>query len=186
MNRKAAYCHQILKTYALLVDFDDEPQRRNVPRPVGNETFKQWRKRVLKGCEGEVAVYLPHIPASNTRLRTLQKLSGSENVAAVLRAFGEKKEIKHKRSIQRVEERYASFPKDTLTDVLDDIGDELEPSVKHFFDEYLKHTEDEIDAENLLRALINTLNNAARLAHGKVQKPLSNIGAEDTNAEQTE
>lgn len=64
--KKEEYCYRILKAYSLIVDFDGEPHRINVPSPIdADETLAQWRSRVLGPDATNVVFYQPTQSAPN-------------------------------------------------------------------------------------------------------------------------
>lgn len=63
MSNKVDYCRRILNTYSLIVDFDGEPPRVNVPRPIDGETFSAWKNRILGPEVENIVLYVPYQPA---------------------------------------------------------------------------------------------------------------------------
>jgi hypothetical protein len=171
MPTKDIYCYRILKTYSLIVNFDDEVSRSNVPSPTENETFKQWKDRVLGSSVTNVTVFTPSEPASQTRISTLQNKSGAEHLERVFRTFGKEKDAKNsvamEHAVKMKEQQLSTLPKSVLEDILSGSEYELEPSVVEFLQRFEESTEDSINAESIIRDLIKTYNNTVRLSRKK-------------------
>ncbi len=94
---KENYCYKILKTYSLIADFKGTPTtaknvpKLNVPKPMKDETFNLWKVRVLGPSVSDVVLYMPVIPAPQTRIDTLQRNSDAEHIEKVFKAFGKKR-----------------------------------------------------------------------------------------------
>ena len=82
--------------------------------------------------------------------KTVEKTKDKQKTAAIKEAV-----INTKRVL-------ISFPKDDLELLLDELGSKLEPSVREFFDRFLKSARTDIDTEELLRALLLTYNDVVR------------------------
>lgn len=177
--KKEEYCYRILKAYSLIVDFDGEPHRVNVPSPVddGDETLAQWRLRVLGPDATNVVLYQPTQAAPNTRIATLQQRASAEHVERMFLSLAKAKDVRaEKKTLDTVEKEVTAvkkqlitFPRDTLEDVLETFGNRLEPSVIEFFDRFLEDTGEDIDTESLLTELISTYNTAAKAFREKHQ-----------------
>ncbi len=167
MPTKEKYCYRILKSYSLLVDFDGQPDRENVPSPLDkNETFGQWKKRVLGANIDGVTVYGPIEVNDRTRINTLQSNFNAEHIGNIFK-FQDKVKNKQNKiavstAIESTEKKYSTVSKDTLEDLISGYGGILEPSVKEFFDRYLEKTEDGIDAEELIGQLLKSYNDLIR------------------------
>jgi hypothetical protein len=162
MSKKEKYCHRILKTYSLIVDFNGKPPRENVPSPIDGETYRDWKTRVLGDDVADIVLYGPIEPGPKTKIKTLQNRANAEHLEKMFRAF---EKIKDKQKTNAVEEavsetkrKLISFPKDTLELLIEDLGDSLEPPVRHFFDRFLNSVQTDIDTEKLLRKLIGNYN----------------------------
>ena len=70
-------------------------------------------------------------------------------------------------AVVRAEQKFSSIPKDTLRDLVQEKGFDLEPSVKQFFDKFDDEVGQDIDIERLLKKLIHNYNNAVRYAKNK-------------------
>ncbi len=167
MASKENYCYRILKSHSLIVDFEGEPTRKNLPEVIKGETFKQWKKRVLGENITNVVVYTPDEPAPQTRISTLQDWSGAQHLEKIFSAFGKAKDKKKAAAIADTEKQLVTFPKGTLDALLDEQGEKIEPSVREFFQRFLDDTEDSIDTEQLLRELIDKYNTVAKLFRQK-------------------
>jgi len=70
---KEKYCRRILDVYGLLVDFDGDVGRSNVPGPIDkNETAKSWIKRVLGSNVNDVIFYVPFDYYGQTRINSIK------------------------------------------------------------------------------------------------------------------
>lgn len=176
--KKEEYCYRILKAYSLIVDFDGEPHRINVPSPVdADETLAQWRSRVLGPDATDVVFYQPIQAAPNTRLFTLQQRACAEHVERMFKSLAKAKDERaEKKTLDKVEKEVTAvkkqlitFPRDTLEEVVETFGDRLEPSVVEFFDRFLEDTGEHIDTKSLLKQLISTYNSAAKAFREKNQ-----------------
>ncbi|MFT8209545.1 MAG: hypothetical protein ACMZI0_00880 [Symbiopectobacterium sp.] len=181
--KKEEYCYRILKTYSLIVDFDGEPHRINVPSPIddADETLAQWRSRVLGPDATNVVFYQPTQAAPNNRIATLQQRASADHVERMFKSLAKAKDERaEKKTLDKVEKEVTAvkkqlitFPCDTLEEVVETFGDKLEPSVIEFFDRFLEDTGEHIDTESLLKELISTYNSAAKAFREKNQYPIS-------------
>jgi len=167
--KKENYRNRILKTYSIIVDFDGEPRRENVPSPVEGETFKHWRLRVLGDQVTNVTIHGPWEPPPQTRISTIQRWSKDLPLEKTFKALiaDKKKAVKETEAVKRA---YVSFPKESLEDLIDELADSTEPAVLEFFQEFLDKTLSEVDTEELLRCLIQRFNDnsrSLRAARGK-------------------
>ena len=171
MSAKDDYCYRILKTYSLLVDYDGKCNRVNVPSPIDGETFKAWKKRVLGAATSEVKVFSPITPAPQTKISTLQNVASGEHFERMFNARQREMSVKMTvavgDAVVRAEQKFSSIPKDTLRDLVQEKGFDLEPSVKQFFDKFDDEVGQDIDIERLLKKLIHNYNNAVRYAKNK-------------------
>lgn len=168
MTTKEEYCFRVLRKYGLLVDFDGEVNRVNVPEPLeGNdETLTRWIQRVLGPNVSNVVVYLPESAAGMRKINKLQSKVNASHLQGILRAQAKVKnaqaEIKTEKAVEKVGRLYSTLPKDTIHDLLLELGDSLEESVEDFFKRQIDESSDDIPTEDLLRKLINSYNNVAR------------------------
>jgi len=102
MKDKQKFILKILKKYGLLVDFEGDPPRTNLPGPVEGETFRAWSARVLYCDPRYVTVYGPIAPASNKKVSRLADETKMDFVdALVLQAQRSKeKEAAEEREMQ--------------------------------------------------------------------------------------
>lgn len=169
MTSKENYCYGVLKKYSLIVDFDGTPTSERVPDPIEGETYSRWKDRVLGSSVDNVVLYAPTEPAPNKRISTLQNQAGAEHLEKVFQAFGREK-VKQKKlavrnAIENTEQIFTSFSKDTLEDLIAETGENLEPSVKEFFDRFLNSVSPSIDAEKLISELLKSYNKVVREYH---------------------
>ena len=168
-STKEQYRYRILKTYSIIVDFEGEPPLKKVPSAVKGETFKQWRLRVLGDQVANVTVHGPWVPTPQMRMSTIQEWSKDAPFKKTLKALesDNKQAIKEAlkeavKETEAVKQSYASFPKETLEDLIAELEDRADPAVREFFQQFLGATSSEIDTEELLRRLIQRFNNNAR------------------------
>ncbi len=81
MSDKLQYCKRILNTYSILVNYEGDVDRENVPAPLNeSETFHRWKKRVLGDNVSNVSVYAAYTPRGNTTIKSLQMASQTEHI----------------------------------------------------------------------------------------------------------
>lgn len=69
---KHNYCRRIMEVYGVIVDFEGNITRTNVPGPIDeNETLKGWTNRVLGDDVENVSFSLQHTYAPQTRMSTI-------------------------------------------------------------------------------------------------------------------
>jgi len=69
---KHNYCRRIMEVYGVIVDFEGNIARTNVPGPIDeNETLKGWTNRVLGDDVYDVSFSLQHTYAPQTRMGTI-------------------------------------------------------------------------------------------------------------------
>jgi hypothetical protein len=101
---KEIFIRNILKKYDLIVDFDGEPDLKNVPSPLEEpETFKNWCARVLKGCSN-VRVFMPHKPAPQRKINRLQKEAQTHQLDQVFQAVVRLHAKKSRRAVTTAKE----------------------------------------------------------------------------------
>lgn len=173
MISKETYCRRILNSYSLIVDFDGEPPRENVSAPIANETFSCWKDRIFGPGVTGIVVYSPKTPGGNKTISKLQDEAGAEHLKKVFMKFGQEKNIEKNEAVKIVKEQTIHelevFPKDLLTDLLDDLGESLEGSTQEFFNNFLQSSDKNINTKELLRKLITTYNNVVK-RYREVQK----------------
>jgi vacuolar-type H+-ATPase subunit H len=107
------YSHRILRTYGLLVDFEGEPHRSNVPSPLegrkaAKETMEQWTQRVLGNEVSKVRIYRPTRVKGDTLLFGLTESHDATLVLEIVRCAVRKKGESAKEKIQEIEETLKS------------------------------------------------------------------------------
>lgn len=167
MTKKEDYCYSILRKYSLIVDFEGTPSNKAVPSPIEDETFSKWKKRIFGNEVTNVLIYGPYVPSPNKRISSLQNEASAEHLKRVFRSFNRikktQKEDAVSNAIDRTERQFLFFSKSTLQVIIDELDDDLEPSVQQFLDRFLKQAEPDINTEELLRSLLKTYNTAVRL-----------------------
>ncbi|MDP2367959.1 hypothetical protein [Rhodoferax sp.] len=164
-SKKIQYQYRIFKKYSILVDFDGEPRRENVPAAVEGETFKHWRLRVLGDGVTNLTVFGPHIPAQQTTMVGLKKWADNESLERMFGNLANEKNRVRKEGTERVkavERSFVGFSKNTLAVLLDELGDSLEGATKEFFGNFQNSTDADIDTEQMLRELILKFNTGVR------------------------
>lgn len=179
MPSKETYCYRILKTYSLIVDFKGEPPRDNVPTPVEGETYKQWKKRVLGDDVTDVVIYTPNTPTHQTRMSTLQNEAGAMHLEKIFKNLEKTKEKQKKEAVKatakRTEENLVSFPKYTLMNIIDALGESLEPPVRNTLNEFTEGISDNIRTEDLVKFLVKKYNSAVKHFRQVDQKLINSI-----------
>lgn len=166
MSSKENYCYKILNTYGLIVNFEGEQHRSNVPSPVEGENFSQWKLRVLGTEVSNVVVYAPYEPSGNKKIYKLQAEANAEHLEKTFKllkkTFAKQKAIEVSVAKKETALAFASAPKDTLEDLVDEYYESLEPSVQEFFQNCLASMETDIDTETLIRELLVRYNAAVK------------------------
>ena len=143
-----------------------------LPKIADGETFKQWKERIFGDSTIEVSVYTPYEPSPQTRISTIQRESGGECLNSVFARYSRFKDRKTNEAIEEAEleiiEKLSTFPKETLLSLLDELEDELQPSVEEFFSRYINSMEENIETENILRDLIGTYNSVVKRCRQKL------------------
>lgn len=172
MTNKLDYCKRILTTYSLLVDFDGEPRRENVPADLDvEETYKSWKKRVLGDEVENVVVFQATEPRGNVLISTLQDNSQAEHMGDMIRYISREKKKKLKIAVnQAVDEtvqNFKFFSAKTLKNLIEENEDQLEDSVVEFFSRYFEDQNKEIDALDLLEDLLFAYDGAVKFKDRK-------------------
>jgi len=166
MSSKENYSYKILNSYNLIVDFEGEHQPLKALSTVDGENFAKWKRRVLGDDVSDVVLYVPITPAGNTRIRTLQSWASASNMKKTFRmmkkGLSEKSAMKISAAKDEVARELISFPKDTLTDLVDDFHESLEPPVQEFFQNFLESINADVDTETLIRELLVRYNAAVK------------------------
>lgn len=169
MQQNDNYRYRITKVHSVLVDFDGDIDRTNVPGQLeGRETFKHWTRRVLGAAASNVTVLVPITPAPGTQMRTLRELAGADSVTRMFNAMDRDNKAHQKVAVRgavvETAHQLTSFPRQDLEDILEELDTDLESSVKEFFVHFLGETEADIEFDDLLRKLIATYNSAVACA----------------------
>lgn len=171
MSAKEQYCYRILESYSLLIDFEGEVHRTKVPDAIQGETFKAWKARVLGPEVSNVRVFAPIEPRAQKRMSALKEECDASHIK---RGFGTlKRNIKNKSkvavevAVSETVEDLSTLSKSALTLILREFTDELEPSVKEFFERFKKSTDERIDAYDLIAQLIRKHNELVKVVRQK-------------------
>ena len=190
-NKKDLYQYRIFKTYSMLVRFDGEPHRENVPAPlVGRETFEKWKGRVLGHQVSNVKVFVEYEPTPRTQVSTIQGWSDMTILRKVFNALAVEKKNRVRKEVTEtanaIKETYMRFSQDTLLDLLDEV-DDLQPAVRDFFQRFIDSTDDDIDTTDMLRLLIDQFNsnaNQLRNADAKIKRMENELALASTRSSQ--
>jgi len=164
MSTKEGACFRALKKYGLMIDGPKAALAsiKRWPMTKEGETFNQWKQRVFQD-DVEITVYAPIVPAQQTRMSTLARESGGGHLKKVFVRYGKFKDEKLNDAVSEAElevvEMLSTFSKETLISLLEELNEEIEPSVEQFFERYIDSTDEHIDTENIMRDLIKTYNN---------------------------
>lgn len=178
------YRSRILKKYSIMVDYKGTPHRTNVPASIGNETFKQWKIRVLGADVSDVVVLAPWEPSQQTQMRTIQEWTNLQWPKKIAKELIAKKDQERERAVQmkdqekdqereqavneqsiKIAKTYSQFSRETLADLAFEMDGELQASVREFIEKKLHTNEPNLDTEELVRSLISAYNNAVRHIH---------------------
>ena len=165
MSSKEAVCFQILRKYGFLIDGPENALTnldiKNLPKRKNKETFNQWKLRVF-GEKIDIEVYSRTIPDPRTKTSTLSEFSGEEHLQSIFNKYGKFKDKKSKEKVKLAEEevtsRLTSFSKSILEMLLEDFEEELQEPTIEFMDKYITGTEENINAEELLKELLLNFN----------------------------
>ncbi|RUM53667.1 MAG: hypothetical protein DSY85_08590 [Marinomonas sp.] len=80
---------RLLTKYGVLVeDIDGYVEELDrVPHAVPDETFKQWKERLFGENVPDMAIYVPWIPAQQTRMSTLKDICASEHILRAMKEY---------------------------------------------------------------------------------------------------
>ena len=105
--------------------------------------------------------YSIHIYLLSVHIKTLDCLEG-DYIFKIFNKFGRHKDNERDHAVNitkdEVSERLSSLPRETLVMLIEELEDDLEPSVNEFFDRYIESTESKINTELLLKDLITKYN----------------------------
>ena len=94
-------CLKILKTYGVLVDFDDECRENTGKGKANSETVAGWKKRVLGSRTESVVFYIPVEMAPQTRFKSVRARAGSSHVIRVMSQLTHLKESAFKDTLSQ-------------------------------------------------------------------------------------
>lgn len=171
MKQKDSYIYRIMKEHQVLVDFDGEVQLKHVPSPKDRETFKRWTQRVLGDGVSNVTVLEWHEPGPGEQMSTLRKHSGSGMVERIINALKRDGKANEKAAVSEGIHNFTTFPRQSLDDVLKELDDTLEPSVRTILKNIHAEAEEQCEFDDLLRRLITSYNSAVRTAREIKGKP---------------
>lgn len=186
MDNKQKYILKILNKYGVLVNFDGEPSKQNLPSPLDNETFNQWLERIFDNDVSDVCVYLPYTPWGNKKVNNLAYEADMDFLKSILRQSQKNENKKLLTELGLVEEKFDTKVKEqrktlkkekeeavretrkhmstlgveTLESILDEI-DGLQPAIREFLAKYI-NAEERIKTEDLLADLIKHHNVAIK------------------------
>ena len=95
-------------------------------------------------------------------MKTIVAESKGDYILKIFNKFGRHKDNERDHAVNitkdEVSERLSSLPRETLVMLIEELEDDLEPSVNEFFDRYIESTESKINTELLLKDLITKYN----------------------------
>lgn len=163
---KEAYCYKILNTYGFLVSFKGDVSTRNLPAPIDDETFAQWRHRILPPGATDVAVYLPAEPKGNTKISTIQQKAGGSLPKRIYKELRNNLTAKHAKdladTVERITQACTTVPRATLEDIRKDTDLDLTPAIQSFLDRFIESKSEVIGFEELLKDLVLCYNEASK------------------------
>lgn len=174
MATKQSICYEVLKQHGLVITYSGKSLGYVSPEVKDEETFGEWKKRVLGPNVREVMVYAPVKPVSQTHISTVQNSAGGEHIKKIFEAFGRSKNKETKEAvsatIEEVYEQYSTIPKDTLRNVLESYDGILEPSLEEYFNRLLETKTEDVDAQTLFKDMLKGYNNAVRSFREQIGK----------------
>ncbi len=182
---KEKYCTNILRYYSILVEYEGNEDKLNVPLPLEEpETFAHWRQRVLGNDVSDVKVYMPIEFQGKTLISTIQNKIDSRHIANIFNNLRKEKNGQIKVAIEEAviknREIFTTFPIDTLEEIVEDLEFTLEEPVNEFLEKYIQDNS-EVKTEELIEKLLKLYNDAVhefRVLRNKNQPP-----SEPTNDE---
>lgn len=163
---KEKYCANILRYYSMLVEYEGNEDKLNVPLPLEEtETLAHWRQRVLGEDVSDVKVYLPIDVPGNTLISTIQNKIDSRHVANIFNNLRKEKNGQIKvavdEAIKTTRKTFTTFPIDTLEEIVEDLELTLEEPVSEFLEKYIQNNS-EVKTEELIEKLVWLYNEATR------------------------
>lgn len=190
MSTKEEYCFRVLRKYGLLVNFDGEVGKVNVPEPLdgSDETLAHWIDRVLGVDVSNVVVYRPESLNGTRRIAKLQTFVDAVHLRQVLRAQTKVKNaqavVKVEKAVEKTEHIFSTLPKGTIEDHLAEFGESLEPSVRDFFERQISNSPDDVSTEILLKNFIKSFNDVA-CEYRKLRSGMQLAGTGETKRRNT-
>ena len=160
---------RVLKKYGIL--FEDEngwvASMNRIPNKKEGETFKQWKIRTFGEDIDGLKVYGLYEPTQQTRMSTLRNAGGASYLLQALNEYRKLTDDEVNSVIDsaveakenEVTSKLTTFPNEILRDILDDLGEDLEPSASDFFNRYLASGNENVNTKEMLSELIGTYNN---------------------------
>lgn len=140
---KHNYCRRIMEVYGVIVDFEGDISRTNVPGPIDeNETLNGWTNRVLGDDVYDVSFSLQYTYAPQTRMSTIiddsydaaqqaKKIlkntvkNKTERLKDELKEELEQESLKHQKEIKKILARQKS-KKETSVELTSPKADDLD------------------------------------------------------------
>jgi len=168
---KENYCYKILNAYGFLVSFQGQASHQNPPTPEPDETFAQWKRRVLGPDAHDVVVYVPDTPNGRTEVATLQKKADLSALKSIFKKMRKDLTAKREREVSEARMRtakdYSTLPRETLEDIRNNPDLNLTPAIQEFLDDFIKSKSVDIGFEALLKDLVLRYNEASK----QIKKP---------------
>lgn len=164
MTEKFNFCYRVFKSYGILIDFEGDIPR-SLPHSIEEqekETFSQWKYRVFGDTSREVLIYLPEVCKGNTRMGNLRVQANDSHIRKLFRLKAQQSAKLVAEAEDEIKESYQSYQAELLESVLDDLGKELQPSVRELINRLISEKQGLIPADELIRKLILDLNTAAK------------------------
>lgn len=159
---KLEKCLGILKTYGVLVDFHGNFRAHAGKGKGEKETVSAWKRRVLGTEVADLVFYIPIEMAPQKRMSSLKQEGGANHIVRLLSQLIDLKELdnegKLKEAQRELMEKYSTIPKRALREVVEAMDEDLEPSVREFFERFLVKTDRRVDSVELLRELAGAYN----------------------------
>lgn len=182
---KEKYCANILRYYSILVEYEGNEDKLNVPLPLEEpETFAHWRQRVLGDDVSNVRVYMPIEFQGNTLISTIQNKIDSKHIANIFNNLRKEKNVQTKvaidEAITNAREIFTTFPINKLKEIAEDLEFTLEEPVSVFLEKYIRDNS-EVKTEELIEKLLKLYNDAVHAF--RVLRNKNQLQSEPTNDE---
>ena len=133
MASKNDYIRKIINSYGIIVNFVGEPDRVNVPAGSDdNETFKQWKARVLGDGVTNVVCYVPKEYDQRKTIKAILDEANARHIKSILSSVKAAEKSKGEDAVRNVKiesnEMAIKAPMDDLEDIVKEMRENLHPA----------------------------------------------------------